>query len=109
MKTPFAVHLIKSFLEERCQAVSLNEETSRLLPVVKGVPQGSVMRPLLFWLYINDLPHVLQHSQVHLYADDVQLYLSYPRNDITNGAFKINNDLDKIYNWTSGKSFDPLF
>ena len=60
---------IQSFLGGRTQAVVLEGESSSEVPVTSGVPQGSVLGPLLFLLYINDLPENIQ-SQVRLFADD---------------------------------------
>ena len=51
---------------------------------------------------MNVLPHVLKSSNVHLYADDVQLYSNYSRNEITQAISDINNDLDQLFKWTSG-------
>ena len=89
-------------LTDRFQAVSAQDVMSRLLPIFKGVPQGSVLGPLLFSIYINDLPHILKSSNVHLYADDVQLYSSYSRNEITHAISDIKNDLDQLFKWASG-------
>ena len=60
---------IESFLVGRSQTVVLDGESSDELPVLSGVPQGSVLGPILFLLYINDLPENVQ-SQVRLFADD---------------------------------------
>ena len=61
------------FLIGRTQTVVLDGESSDEVPVTSGVPQGSVLGPLLFLLYINDLPENIQ-SQVRLFADDMAVY-----------------------------------
>ena len=65
---------IQSFLIGRTQTVVLDAASSDEVPVTSGVPQGSVLGPLLFLLYINDLPENIQ-SQVRLFADDTAIYL----------------------------------
>ena len=64
----------ESYLNGRMQCTSCSLELSDLLPVMHGVPQGSILGPLLFLIYINDLPTVIKHSEVALYADDAVLY-----------------------------------
>ena len=66
---------IRAFLVGRTHAVVLDWESSSEVPVKSGVPQGSVLGPLLFLLYINDLPQNIQ-SQVRLFADDTAVYLT---------------------------------
>ena len=64
---------INAFLTDRKQQVVLNGETSQPQSVISGVPQGSVLGPLLFLCYINDIPTVVK-SKIKLYADDALLY-----------------------------------
>ena len=66
---------IQSFLKGRTQTVVLDGESSEEVKVTSGVPQGSVLGPLLSLLYIKDLPENIQ-SQVRLFADDTAVYLT---------------------------------
>ena len=72
----YLVSWILNYLTNRSQSVVLNGQTSDLLPVTSGVPQGSVLGPLLFLLYVNDINNVAlsKDSKLILYADDVLLY-----------------------------------
>ena len=63
---------IKSFLDNRSQSVVVNGSTSSTIPVSSGVPQGSVLGPLPFLIYINDLPEY----KIRIFADDTAIYLS---------------------------------
>lgn len=67
---------IKGFLDNRSQSVVVNGSSSSSIPVSSGVPQGSVLGPLLFLIYINDLPEYVKSSKVRLFADDTAIYLS---------------------------------
>ena len=86
---------IESFLMGRSQTVVLNGNSSDELQVLSGVPQGSVLGPILFLLYINDLPDSLQ-SQVRLFADDTAVYLTVKGQDDNQ---KLQNDLDILQEW----------
>ena len=65
-----------------------------------GVPQGSCLGPLLFLIYINDLPQAVQDSTVSLYADDTSL--CYQSHDLTQLNKAINSDLKKLDTWLQG-------
>ena len=86
----------KAFLSDRRQRVVVNGQFSSWLPVTSGVPQGSVLGPLLFLLYINDISTVVSHSKVKLFADDVTVYkeISCP-----NDATLLQLDLSNIAQW----------
>ena len=90
-----ALKWISSFLGGRTQAVVLEGECSSEVPVTSGVPQGSVLGPLLFLLYINDLPENIQ-SQVRLFADDIAVNLTV-RNQ--NDSRILQNDLNTLQEW----------
>ena len=73
-----ALSWIRAFLGNRSQTAVLEGEESGSVPVTSGVPQGSVFGPILFIVYINDLPEELS-SQVRLFADDTAAYLTEAR------------------------------
>lgn len=97
-----ASKLILSYLTGRQQFVEVNGKYSNLLPLCSGVPQGSVLGPLLFILYINDLPTYLNsiYSKTYLYADDVMLVFNGSKKDIRRLSFNINSILDRFLSWT---------
>ena len=59
-----------SYLNDRCQYVKLGDKQSTLAFVLHGIPQGSIVCPLLFITFINDLPSYVTTSEIDLYADD---------------------------------------
>ena len=68
--------------------------------IKRGVPQGSILGPLLFNLFMVDLEKHVKHCKFHSYADDVQLLMSFDLED-TEGAFdQINEDLQGILQWS---------
>ena len=87
---------IESFLTEREQEVRVNGELSKPKHVISGIPQGSVLGPLLFVVYINDLPDVVK-SNVLLFADDTKIYRQIcSRND----ALMLQNDIKSLTDWS---------
>ena len=88
--------LFSSYLENRKQYVCVNNVKSSLLRIKSGVPQGSVLGPILFFLYINDLPNALS-SAPRLFADDT--FLLHSSNDIHQLKSLRNNELRQIKQW----------
>ena len=64
----------RSYLKDRRQRVVVHGKASQELPVLSGIPQGSILAPLLFLIYVNDLPQLTNTSSVALYADDTKCY-----------------------------------
>ena len=87
----------KSYLNKRCQFVEIKNAQSETLFNEYGVLQGSVLGPLLFLIYINDLHNATNYSDIHHFADDTNLlYSSKSLKDINK---KINFDLKNIVHW----------
>ena len=84
------------YLSNRHQRVVLNGVQSAWLPLNSGVPQGSVLGPLLFLIYINDLTANIS-SQIKLFADDASLFLPVRDTDMCQQVLK--KDLDTITKW----------
>jgi len=96
---------ISEFLTNRTQSVLVEGESSSWTEVVSGVPQGTVLGPLLFLIFINDLPDNVT-SQVRLFADDCLVYREvHSYKDQEN----LQKDLDALENWTQlwGMKFNP--
>jgi hypothetical protein len=87
-----------SYLSDRSQCVQADGTLSDVLPILLGVVQGSVLGPLLFSMFINDIVSQITSCRVHLYADDVQLYnihqyISCEPQHIENCIHNLNMDL----------------
>ena len=88
---------IKSYLSNRQQYVSINGHDSNKLEIKHGVPQGSVLGPLLFLIYINDLHNSIKYCIVHHFADDTNLLIS--ENSPKKMQDHINSDLRCLCRW----------
>ncbi|KAJ4441761.1 hypothetical protein ANN_11619 [Periplaneta americana] len=99
-----------SYLRDRQQCVSLDNQFSQWRCTKAGVPQGSVLGPLLFSIYINDVSKNLQYCRYHLYADDLQLYIHSRPNTINESIDKLNCDLATVSTWAAnfGLALNPM-
>lgn len=91
-----AVSLLSNYLENRTQRVKIENTLSNVSLLKVGVPQGSILGPLLFCIYTRNLCNSLKYCDSHMYADDTQLYLSFDRNTVDDAVTKINSDLKAI-------------
>jgi hypothetical protein len=100
------LHRISAFLTNRTQTVVIDGKTSSTVPVTSGVPQGTVMGPVLFLVYINDLSDYLTHSHLSLFADDSIIYMQIKSQ---HDCDKLQQDLDAAARWKSDwlKAFHP--
>lgn len=92
-----AYSIIRSYLTHRTQRVKIRNSFSSNLPITSGVPQGSVLAPTLFQIFINDLLHLPLSCSSHAYADDTTFYLA--DKDPSKLQQIINSDLKLIHNW----------
>ena len=96
-----ALTWINSYLSDRSQKVCSEEKSSTWKNMVNGVPQGSILGPLLFTILISDIKEEIKNGKYHLYADDTQLYYRCKVSDINETIKLINSDLDRISNFSS--------
>ena len=88
----------QAYLTNRSQYVTIDGRNSNFFPVISGVPQGSILGPLLFAIYIDDLPEYLQHSIALMFANDTKCIK--PIRDATDIVL-LQDDIHHTTQWSS--------
>ena len=96
--SPLTMKWIVDFLSNRKQRVKVNGQFSEWAICSSGIPQGSVLGPLLYQMYVNDLPEVIRHAIVKMNADDTKL--CYSVNNVTDFNL-LKADLDAVCAWSN--------
>ena len=89
-----ALDWFRSYLTNRTQRCLVNGSLSRIYSLNSGVPQGTILGPLLFLIYINDLPNCLTSCQPRMYADDT--HITYADVDVSSIQLNLNHDLGNL-------------
>ena len=99
--TGSALQLLKSYFSDRSQRVLIDDGMAGAANLVCGIPQGSVLGPLKFCLYLLPLGAILRYHSInyHIYADDTQLYISFKCNTPLASLIKLNNCISDIRVW----------
>ena len=93
--------LFRSYLSSRAQLVNINQSYSTKRDLLVGVPQGSVLGPLLYLLYTVPISDVITncHLNYHLHADDTQLYLAFKTDDVNSAIDRVVSCVSEISGW----------
>ena len=94
---PSSLRWFESYLSDRTQNCRVNDHLSSSKPVTFGVPQGSNLDPLLFLIYINDLPNCLNYAMPRMFADDTSV--SYAGDSVDELQNVLNSELKSLHNW----------
>nr|CAH7717452.1 unnamed protein product [Callosobruchus chinensis] len=92
-----SLNIIQSYFSDRHQVVQIDGRKSKPIKLSRGVPQGSVLGPLLYSIYTSRIGDVVHFSNIHAYADDTQIYASFDNRYVDSAVDNINKDLDQLY------------
>ena len=87
---------IRSFLKDRSQKVRVDDAYSSSAKVKSGIPQGSVLGPILFIIFINDMPDIIE-STCQMFADDAKVFCKVNTND---DSMRLQDDLTRLSEWS---------
>jgi hypothetical protein len=98
-----ALRWLKEYMNNRFHSTDLGDTLSESIPLRMGVPQGSVLGPLLFTIYIRDLGECIQEMGIRyvVYADDVQLLVNVKPSEFSSGIKKVEECINRIHKWAS--------
>ena len=94
---PMLINWIKSFLTGRSQEVVINGKHSMNSKIISGVPQGTVLGPVLFIIFINDLEQQVQHSNIRFFADDTRISKQI---SLQSHSHELQEDLEAVMRWS---------
>ena len=97
-----ALRWFTSYLSERNQVVHINSTLLDVLPLTSGILQGSILGPLLFTIYVNELPTVPKNCSSDCSVDDTELYMLFGVHDCKNAVAAMNEDLITFHDWYFG-------
>ena len=97
--SPSTVKWFKSYLTGRRQYVRIGSTYSDTLPITHGVPQGAILSPMLFCIYLNDLPTAPTFCNLESYVDDSKLFMSFPLVELDAAIEKLEQDLHCVAQW----------
>ncbi|CAH2100726.1 unnamed protein product [Euphydryas editha] len=99
-----AVKWFASYLESIKQLVEMFIKMAPMsvqtCSVDRGVPQGAILGPIIFALYCADIVNNIKHCKYHIYADDVQIYMSFRKTEASIAIQNLNDDLNHIAEWS---------